>query len=92
MAKTGLGLRYVPGPPPDLNDVPACIRYFFEELTRVQGVLESGLAGNCDALAVAPARPRDGMIRKADGVNWNPGSGRGYYGYDEVSATWKFLG
>jgi hypothetical protein len=30
---------------------------------------------------VAPPKPREGMIVLADGTNWNPGQGRGYYGY-----------
>ena len=40
-------------------------------------------------LNVAPIRPREGMIVKADGTNWNPGSGAGFYGY---RAGWRFLG
>jgi hypothetical protein len=35
---------------------------------------------------VAPPRPRDGMIRYADGVDWNPGAGTGYYA--RVSGVW----
>jgi hypothetical protein len=58
----------------------------------MQAVLNQGLEGNCDARTTPPDKPRDGMIRKADGTNWNPGGGRGYYGYDEVSGTWKLLG
>lgn len=30
---------------------------------------------------VAPAKPREGMLRQADGTNWNPGSGAGIYRY-----------
>ena len=39
---------------------------------------------------VAPAKPRDGMVVLADGVNFNPGSGGGYYGYR--AGAWRFLG
>lgn len=39
---------------------------------------------------VAPAKPRDGMVVLADGVNFNPGSGGGYYGYR--AGSWRFLG
>ena len=46
--------------------------------------------GQLDVTTVAPAKPRDGMIRLADGVSWNPGSGRGFYGYS--NAAWRFLG
>ncbi|MDB5541982.1 MAG: hypothetical protein JWQ89_3709 [Devosia sp.] len=38
----------------------------------------------------APTKPRDGMIVRADGTNWNPGSGSGFYGYRD--AAWHLLG
>lgn len=38
---------------------------------------------------VAPAKPREGMVRFADGTDWNPGSGRGLYSY--VSGSWAKL-
>jgi hypothetical protein len=31
---------------------------------------------------------RDGFPAYADGVNWNPGSGEGYYRYDTATASW----
>lgn len=37
-----------------------------------------------------PARLFDGLIVLADGVNWNPGSGAGFYGYR--AGAWRFLG
>ena len=41
-------------------------------------------------LNAPPKKPRDGMIVKADGVNWNPGTGSGFYGYR--NAAWFLLG
>jgi len=38
---------------------------------------------------VAPARPRDGMIRRADGTDWDPGDGEGLY--QRLSGTWEKL-
>lgn len=38
----------------------------------------------------APKRIREGMIVKADGTTWNPGSGAGVYCYR--AAAWRFLG
>lgn len=35
----------------------------------------------------APVQPEEGQIVRADGSSWDPGSGRGYYGYDE--GLWK---
>lgn len=43
-----------------------------------------------DEWHVAPTKPSTGMIVLADGTDWNPGSGRGFYGYD--GASWRFLG
>lgn len=37
-----------------------------------------------------PSRPRRGMVVLADGFDWNPGSGRGFYGY--YNGAWTFLG
>lgn len=41
-------------------------------------------------LNVAPDKPRDGLIAKADGTNWNPGSGEGVYCY--YGGSWHLLG
>ena len=37
-----------------------------------------------------PDKPRDGDIRYADGTNWNPFSGEGFYGY--YAGSWVKLG
>lgn len=37
----------------------------------------------------APKRVYDGMIVLADGTDWDPGSGAGYYGYN---GGWNKLG
>ncbi len=37
-----------------------------------------------------PDKVYDGLIAYADGTNWNPGSGQGFYGY--YAAAWHFLG
>lgn len=41
-------------------------------------------------LNAAPAKTIEGMIVLADGANWNPGGGAGYYGYH--SGAWNKLG
>ena len=43
-------------------------------------------------LNAAPARPREGMVIKVDGTNFNPvpASGAGFYGYR--AGVWRFLG
>jgi len=37
-----------------------------------------------------PQKPQLGMIYLADGTDWNPGGGAGYYGYH--SGAWNKLG
>lgn len=37
-----------------------------------------------------PSKPREGDVVFADGTDWNPGSGQGFYGY--YAAAWHFLG
>lgn len=41
-------------------------------------------------LNAEPDKLYDGLIAFADGTNWNPGSGEGYYGY--YNAAWHSLG
>lgn len=43
-----------------------------------------------DTKYAAPDRIFEGMVVKADGTTWNPGSGAGLYAY--VGGTWKFQG
>ena len=80
--------RYVPGNPPD--DPRELQRFLREELAQVQSVLGVLADGQLDVTTVAPVKPRDGMLRLADGVLWNPGSGSGFYGYR--AGAWRFLG
>ena len=42
-----------------------------------------------DVLTDAPLSPVNGMLAYADGTNWNPGSGAGFYGYQ--SGAWVKL-
>ncbi len=37
-----------------------------------------------------PEKLFDGLVVLADGTSWDPGSGAGYYGYNDGS--WTFLG
>ena len=62
--------------------------FLLQELRRIsQGTATSYL--QLDVLHKAPAKPRDGMVVLADGTDWNPGSGAGFYGYR--ASTWRFL-
>lgn len=79
-------LRYTPAAVPSgsVND------YLRDELAKIASVLSQVMDGQVDVTTVEPAKPRDGMIRLADGVTFNPGSGRGFYGYS--NGAWRFLG
>lgn len=65
-------------------------RYVTEELEEIAAAFLVVEHIELIELHVEPDRPRDGLIVLADGTNWNPGSGAGYYGYH--NAAWKFLG
>lgn len=78
---------YNPAPVPPTPD--ALPSYLGIEL---QGLAQS-LAGSqpfllLQTLNVQPPKPREGMVAKADGTNWNPGSGPGVYVY---RTTWRLL-
>lgn len=85
--QSGALRRYVPGSVPD--DPKELARFMRDELAEIQYVLGAMADGQMDKTTVAPLKPRDGMVRYTDGT-WNPGAGRGFYGYD--NGAWKLLG
>lgn len=87
-ATQGQVIRYVPGQVPDSkDDLP---RFLRQELEQIRQTLSAVQDGQLDVTTVAPSKPRDGMLRRADGTSWNPGSGAGVYCY--YGAAWHFLG
>ena len=83
-------MRYEPENPPPIKENPVLATYLIQELRRIAeaflGIEEILLV----ELNVEPDRPRDGMIILADGTNFNPGSGAGFYG--RSAGAWVFLG
>ena len=71
--------------PPEYSQV-----YFRDELGKLAAVIQALALGQLDKSFVAPAKPREGMIRLADGTRWNPGSGAGVYAY--YNGAWRILG
>lgn len=56
-------------------------RYLSNELQRLAGELENGVdAVFLPELNVEPGKPRNGQITFADGTNFAPGRGQGFYG------------
>ncbi len=78
---------YNPDVPPvaqdDLN------RFFYTELNKISAAINLLALGHLDMTYVAPAKPRQGDIRYADGTQWNPGSGAGLYYYN--GSAWTFI-
>lgn len=74
---------YVPLPPPN-QMAPAVREYLDTELRRIADLINERVLFT-QPLAEAPARPVNGVIAYADGTNWNPGSGEGFYGYENGS-------
>lgn len=71
-------------PPQDPKALP-------EYLGREFNAIAQAMTGPADVVrlepqAVAPLKPRDGMVVYADGTNWNPGAGAGVYA--RVSGAW----
>lgn len=81
---------YAPSPvPSEASELPG---WLLQELHALSTILQQMQTQQVDECAVAPSKPRTGMIVLANGTTWNPGSGRGYYGYDATTAAWRFLG
>lgn len=79
-------VSYVPELPPE-NDVLS--RYIYTELQRISAAIDALALGRIEKTYVAPAKPRDGDLRYADGTSWNPGSGAGIYYYN--GSAWSKL-
>lgn len=87
-AVTRNSVFYVPEPTPaDAQELPA---YIARELEKIRIAVDMLALGHLDKTHVAPAKPREGDIRLADGADWNPGSGAGFYGY--YGGAWAKLG
>lgn len=79
--------RYIPGQVPERKE--DLVRFLRQELQAIQFAMNAMADGQLDVTTVAPAKPRNGMIRYTDGT-WNPGAGAGFYGYH--SGAWNKLG
>jgi hypothetical protein len=78
---------YNPGDPP--ADLVQLQRYLREHNAMLAAALAALAAGHIDKVNVAPAKPRDGDLRYADGTNWNPGGGKGLYMHN--GAVWTLV-
>jgi len=75
-------------PPQDLKSLPPFLDREFQRVE--QEFVTPQEFVQLRPLHKAPDRPRDGMVVCADGTDWNPGGGAGFYGYQ--GGTWNKLG
>lgn len=80
-------MSYNPSPVPQApEDIPAYLR---KEMWKISNEMRAIRDGVAEVYAAEPADKNDGRLVLADGTNWNPGSGRGFYRYDETSGIWR---
>ena len=80
-------MSFVPRrPPSNPDEMPG---FLFAEHNAIAAELAKPVM-QLQMLYAAPDKPRDGLIVLADGTNWNPGAGAGFYGYR--AGSWRFLG
>lgn len=82
---------FEPEPPPTSGNTDDMVRYLFTEYSRLASFVQIVASGQLEITNVMPPKPRGGMIRIADGTNWNPGGGRGVYWYDDTGPGWTKL-
>lgn len=82
-----MSTRYRPSP---LGGSDTLVQSLRHELERISEAIDALQDDGYEVTTVAPSKPRDGMVRLADGANWNPGSGQGLYVY--YNGGWHLLG
>ncbi len=80
---------YYPSRPASIADIESLWRYIDEELNLISREFSEMSTVELRPSNVEPAKPREGMLVYADGVNWNPGGGAGVYVYS--GGTWVKL-
>jgi len=81
-------MAYTPDSVP--HDPEQLSEFMRTELDRISNELAAISQIRLEVLHVAPSKPRDGDVILADGTDWDPGSGAGFYGY--LSGSYVFLG
>lgn len=83
-------IQYTPGDPP--ADPAQLQRYLRDLEARLAATFAALAAGHLDKTYVAPAKPRDGDLRYADGTSFKPNGvgGAGIWYYD--GSAWIQLG
>ena len=93
MRKTAYNsFQFAPGDPGNITQVAELLRYVQDLEQRLAAALNALAAMKLERQYAPPDKPRDGALYLADGVEWDPGSGRGVYCYDEVNNAYNQLG
>lgn len=93
MAREGTTFAFTAEPPPDVTseDAKRVVEWAYRQIQHLVEELQEVTKGTCEVRYSEPAKPRAGQIRVADGTQWDPGSGAGFYGYT-IGGTWTKLG
>lgn len=83
------GTGYIPGTGPFVEgeESQALLEWVQRELEAIAMEFQEVQYVRLTELHVAPEKPRDGDIVYADGTDWDPGSGEGFYGREGGSWT-----
>ncbi len=84
------GVDYVAPEGAPVHDVQALAAYVDDQLYKVGATFQGRTMVTLSPLYQEPLKLKDGMVVLADGSNWDPGSGEGYYGY--YDGSWHKLG
>lgn len=72
------------------NSLTALVAWIQDNLRTLSSELNNKLDNPTRMLYAPPAKIKEGMIVLADGTDWNPGLGAGFYGY--YNGSWNKLG
>lgn len=82
---------YEPDDPPSDPDPQAVVAWAALQFRMIRGMLTTLATGYLEETFAEPAKRYTGMLRLADGTEWDPGAGRGVYYYDEGDSAWHKL-
>lgn len=81
--------KFIPDPLAGIESVQDLIAYLDRQLEKVSIEMGKAQDKELEELHAPPAKPRNYMVAAADGVHWNPGSGRGVYIY--LGGRWNLI-
>ncbi len=85
-------MRYKTTPPPiNVHNLEGILAWIYQELSEIEVTLDNLESSRINLVVQhsEPERPREGDIVRADGTDWNPGSGEGVYEYTSGGAWSK---